>query len=186
MSRLTFDELRGANAARCRRWHPGWPDDEDWTVADWSNAMCGEAGELANAVKKLRRVETGNPGANDGTVEELIEAIGKEAADVAIYLDLLTAKLGIDLGAAIASKFNEVSDREGFPEKLPTSPDGPRDAQGRLTCTVCGDEVAYCGGPTGHANGAHTIQCKCDGRGIVPGPVGGRAVKCDGLPMARS
>lgn len=29
-------------------------------------------------------------------------------------------------------------------------------------------------------DGRHTVQCICDGRGIVPGPVGGRAEKCPG------
>jgi hypothetical protein len=28
-------------------------------LADWSNAMCGEAGEAANVVKKIRWIETG-------------------------------------------------------------------------------------------------------------------------------
>jgi hypothetical protein len=26
---------------------------------DWSNAICGEAGEVANVVKRMRRIETG-------------------------------------------------------------------------------------------------------------------------------
>lgn len=29
-------------------------------------------------------------------------------------------------------------------------------------------------------DGRHTMQCICDGRGIVPGPIGGRAEKCPG------
>jgi len=31
----------------------------------------------------------------------------------------------------------------------------------------------------------HDLTCKCDGRGIVPGPIGGRAVKCDGVMPAK-
>lgn len=43
------------NRRRCERWHPGFPHDPGgWSGADWSNAMCGEAGEAANVVKKLR------------------------------------------------------------------------------------------------------------------------------------
>ena len=36
--------------------------------------------------------------------------------------DLEAAKYGIDLSAAVIAKFNAVSEREGFPEKL--DPDG--------------------------------------------------------------
>ena len=50
---LTFAHLSVVNRKRCRRWHGG--DSEGWTGSDWSNAMCGEAGEAANVVKKLRR-----------------------------------------------------------------------------------------------------------------------------------
>jgi hypothetical protein len=54
---LSFAELRGQNTTRCNRWHLG--GIEEWTVSDWAVAMLGEAGEAANAVKKLRRIETG-------------------------------------------------------------------------------------------------------------------------------
>jgi hypothetical protein len=47
----TFEALRTRNVSRLARWHD--PDSEPWTGADWSNAMCGEAGEAANVVKKL-------------------------------------------------------------------------------------------------------------------------------------
>ena len=41
-----------------------------------------------------------------------------EIADTALYLDLLAARAGIDLGAAIVRKFNRVSEKHGFPERL--------------------------------------------------------------------
>ena len=65
---LTFDEFRETNVARCKRWHPDFLEatDQSWTGADWSNAMCGEAGEAA------------------------------------------------------ARKFNRISEREGFPERIGT------------------------------------------------------------------
>jgi NTP pyrophosphatase (non-canonical NTP hydrolase) len=44
--------------------------------------------------------------------------IADELADVVTYLDLLAAVLGVDLGQAVADKFNEVSIRVGFPERL--------------------------------------------------------------------
>jgi NTP pyrophosphatase (non-canonical NTP hydrolase) len=48
----------------------------------------------------------------------LHDAIGKEAADVVIYIDLLCTHLNINLEAAIVQKFNEVSDRVNSPLKL--------------------------------------------------------------------
>lgn len=117
MSNLTFHDLRQVNVERCKRWHPGFPADE-WTIADWSNAAAGEMGEAANVVKKLRRSEFGHPGANDPSRDELEEMLADEIADTVIYLDLLAAHVGLDLASAIRRKFNAVSERESFPERL--------------------------------------------------------------------
>jgi NTP pyrophosphatase (non-canonical NTP hydrolase) len=116
MNGLTFSGLREVNVTRCKRWHP--PESTPWTSADWSNALCGEAGELANVIKKLRRHETGARNEGDPTVEQLTVMAGAELADVVIYADLVAHHLGIDLGAAIADKFNKVSRKYGFPERL--------------------------------------------------------------------
>lgn len=118
---LSFAALRRANLGRCVKWHPGFPDDNEWTGADWSNAMCGEAGETANVVKKLRRYECGLKGELDPSEEELRAALADEIADTITYADLLAAKYGIDLSEAIANKFNRVSERQGFPDRLPES-----------------------------------------------------------------
>lgn len=125
---LTFSKFRATNSARCSRWHPGFPDSGEWTGADWSNAMCGEAGEVANVVKKLRRIETGHLGAVDPAREELIDQLADECGDVLAYLDLLAAYYGIDLAKAAARKFNRVSGHEGFPERLPHEGRGVRNA----------------------------------------------------------
>jgi len=117
VSYLTFSDLRDVNVSRCKRWHPGFPDDA-WTIADWSNAAAGEMGEAANVVKKIRRLQFGRPGALDPTADVLQGMLADEIADTVIYLDLLAAHAGIDLAAAVRSKFNEVSRREGFPEHL--------------------------------------------------------------------
>lgn len=113
---LTFERLRQTNATRLRRWH----SEDNWTGSDWSNAMCGEAGEAANVVKKLRRIELG--GAADAkrelSEEDLIRDLGFEIADVVIYADLLAKKYGINLEAAVVEKFNIVSERWSFPERL--------------------------------------------------------------------
>lgn len=111
---LTFRELTEKSMSRRDRWHH--VDTIPWTGADWSNAMCGEAGEAANVVKKLRRHETGMPDVL--TVPVLREKLADELGDVVAYLVLLANHYEIDLGVAVARKFNEVSVREGFPEKL--------------------------------------------------------------------
>lgn len=113
---LTFRRLRDVNGRRCLRWHDG---SEPWTGADWATAMGGECGEALNVVKKLRRGECGVPAPADPERAELIDMLAAELADTAIYLDLLAAFYGIDLAAAVVAKFNVVSERNGFPERLP-------------------------------------------------------------------
>ncbi len=131
---LTFRALRAQNSSRLARWHG---DDEDWTLADWSNAMCGEAGEAANVVKKIRRTDsvlwdkqkysgdgaTGHAKLADLSAVEarkvLVEHLADELADVICYADLLAHHAGIDLAEAVCNKFNRVSEAQGFPERLP-------------------------------------------------------------------
>lgn len=113
---LGFHSLRAVNAARCRRWHP--PGSVPWTSADWSNAVCGEAGELANVVKKIRRHETGAKNEGDPSLDELMKMAAAEVADVVIYADLVADYFGIDLGEAVREKFNQTSWKYGFPERL--------------------------------------------------------------------
>lgn len=113
---LDFAELRAANVTRCARWHG--PDSEPWVVSDWTNAMCGEAGEAANVAKKIRRQTTGAVNTGDPEMADLIDALAAELADTVIYADLVADHMGIDLAAAIAAKFNLVSERHGFPERL--------------------------------------------------------------------
>jgi|TARA_Y100000310_G_scaffold132889_1_gene131841 NTP pyrophosphatase (non-canonical NTP hydrolase) len=72
-------------------------------LGQWSNATLGELGEAANIIKKIER--------GDFTLEEARPALAKEFADVAIYLDLLSWQAGVNLGEAVRSKFNEVSER---------------------------------------------------------------------------
>ncbi len=111
-----LQQLREVNVGRCARWHG--PDTDPWTGADWSNAMCGEAGEAANVVKKLRRHETRTGAADNPPVDDLVAKLGAELADTVIYADLVAAHYGIDLQAAMVAKYNLVSEREGFPERL--------------------------------------------------------------------
>jgi NTP pyrophosphatase (non-canonical NTP hydrolase) len=81
--------------------------------------MAGEAGETCNVVKKLRRAECGMRGVLDADPAGLLARLADELADTVTYADLLATYYGIDLAAAIASKFNRVSELQGFPEQLP-------------------------------------------------------------------
>jgi NTP pyrophosphatase (non-canonical NTP hydrolase) len=114
---LNLDNLRRENISRKEHWHGD--DSEPWSLADWSNAMCGEAGEAANVVKKIRRHQTHvRSDYNTPDLEDLLPSLAAELADVVIYADLLAAEAGIDLAEAIITKFNEVSQKQGFPEIL--------------------------------------------------------------------
>jgi NTP pyrophosphatase (non-canonical NTP hydrolase) len=119
---LAFAALAAISRTRAARWHPG--GIEEWAVERWSNAMAGEAGEACNAVKKLNRIEDGiaslgEKGREYTEREEAIAKVLEELADVVIYADLLAQRVGGNLAAAVTSKFNVVSERYGFPERLP-------------------------------------------------------------------
>jgi NTP pyrophosphatase (non-canonical NTP hydrolase) len=94
---LSFGRLRAANLKRCpEAFHPL----NDWSATDWATAAAWELGEALNLIKKLRRGEK---------VDR--RAIGRELADAVTYIDLLAARLGIDLGGMVVEKFNLVSRR---------------------------------------------------------------------------
>lgn len=112
---LTFAAVSRTNLRRCQRWHPG--GITSWSLSDWAVALAGELGEACDVIKKLNRARDGLIG-NRMNEEELLAELPKELADIYLYLDLLAQAAGIDLAAAVRAKFNEVSDRNGFPEKL--------------------------------------------------------------------
>ncbi len=119
-NQLTFNELRVASLSRCEKWHP--EGINSWSLSDWAVATAGEFGELCNLIKKKNRTRDGIGGnkTSDHVLsdEEIKIQIKREIGDTAIYLDLLAASEGIDLGEAIRDKFNEVSERAGFSERL--------------------------------------------------------------------
>lgn len=110
---LTFDRFREANVTRCVKWHPKGIDS--WSPSDWLVAVTGELGELASLLKMRNRERDGLPGNKFSPTDK---QIADELADVLTYLDLLAATLGVDLGRAAAQKFNEVSERVGFPDRI--------------------------------------------------------------------
>ena len=97
---MQFTVLKKANIERQANADAYKKCREEWSLADWSNALAGETGELCNLIKKMRR----------GDQIDLKE-VGKELADIVIYADLLASKLGLNLGDCVREKFNEVSDR---------------------------------------------------------------------------
>lgn len=127
-STLSFAALRAANVARLplfknRRGEPAHsqPDGADWSLGEWCNAVLGELGEAANLIKKVKR--------GDITLDEARPALAKEYADVATYLDILAFQTGVDLGAATAAKWDEVSERIDIPLRISafeTHPDSRR------------------------------------------------------------
>jgi NTP pyrophosphatase (non-canonical NTP hydrolase) len=112
-SALTFDAFRAANLARCIKWHP--QGIESWSASDWLTAVTGELGELASLLKMRNRERDGLPGNKFSPTDK---QIADEVADVVTYLDLLAYVLGVDLGRAAAEKFNAVSERVGFPDRI--------------------------------------------------------------------
>lgn len=110
---LTFDRFNKTNIARCLKWHPqGTPQ---WSNSDQITAIVGELGELASLIKMRNRERDCLVGNKFSPTDEMI---AKEAADVFIYLDLFCAKNNINLGHAVAMKFNEVSERVGFSDRI--------------------------------------------------------------------
>ena len=72
-------------------------------------------GELASLVKMMNRTRDGLPG---NKFDVTTQMLADELADVVCYLDLLSTSLGISLGKAVTAKFNAVSERMGFEERL--------------------------------------------------------------------
>lgn len=105
---LTFNTLRGGNQKRLPEFrnnkgelsHTGF---NDWSLNDWATAATGEFGEACNVLKKVRR--------GDLTLDEARPLLTQEIADAVIYLDLLSAACGIDLGHAVMETFNKKSEK---------------------------------------------------------------------------
>lgn len=103
-------ELRCANIARIPDFGYG-NGLHDWSLAERSNELQGEAGELGNVFKKLRRI-----GRHAPMPPELIAHAMEELADCYICLSLIEAEAGWtvdDVEQAIRRKFNKTSRAKG-------------------------------------------------------------------------
>ena len=110
-----------ANRSRADRWHNG--NMNSWNALEWAAAMCGEAGEAANAAKKLRRLELEIPSINLAdrnlrTEHDAKYQVAKECADTIIYALLLIERVGIDPECVLREVFNAKSEEYGFPERI--------------------------------------------------------------------
>lgn len=104
---LSFGNLRDAN---WKLRHYKNAKDQDWKLSDWAISTLGELGEAANIIEKIER--------GDVTLDAARPALAKEFADVAIYLDLLATRTGVNLAEAIIEEFNNVSRCVGSPIRL--------------------------------------------------------------------
>ncbi len=114
---MDLEKFSQINRQRCERWHP--KGINSWSLSDWLTATCGELGEAANVIKKLNRIRDGLTGNGALTEPEILSMLAKEIADTFCYLDLLATAAGFDLSAIARAKFNEISERNGFPERAP-------------------------------------------------------------------
>lgn len=112
---LSLAQLRHGNILRDLKWDP----DGKVTLLYRATELAGEAGEVSNVVKKLSREAMGMVGSRDTKAH-----LAEEIADVVICADLLAMHEGIDLGAAIVSKFNQTSRNVGFSVMLSAEAEG--------------------------------------------------------------
>lgn len=104
-----LDTLRTANIVRQARWPGAHKADLTFRALE----VCGEVGELAEAVKKYLRRREGIAGS-----QASVRNIADELGDVIVTCDLLARDLDIDLSEAVMRKFNQTSDKYGIDVKI--------------------------------------------------------------------
>lgn len=119
---MRINDIFVINVERAKRWHNA--GTVEWNALEWAAAMCGEAGEAANAAKKLKRIE-GNlatinePGRHYHSIDEAQNKVAEEVADTIIYGLLLMDRVGVeDPEEVLRRVFNRKSDEYGFPERI--------------------------------------------------------------------
>lgn len=112
---MNLREIQAINAHRAVKWHKGGLNE--WTLLEWTGALCGEAGEAANVAKKIRRLQLGLPNKEAG-LDVLKIKLGKEVCDTIIYGLIILSALGQDAEILMAEVFNQKSIEYGFPDRL--------------------------------------------------------------------
>ncbi|MEP3430305.1 MAG: MazG-like family protein [Roseibium sp.] len=107
---MKFSDLRHANITRQKE----WPGNDQADIAFRGLEVAGEFGEVAEALKKYLRAQRGIKGST-----ATLDDVASEMADSIIALDLLADLIGVDLGAAVASKFNKTSEKYGLATRMP-------------------------------------------------------------------
>jgi NTP pyrophosphatase (non-canonical NTP hydrolase) len=105
---LSFARFQALNRRRCAE---AFPTCADWTLNDWAVALVGEAGEMCNVLKKIRR--------GDFPLDARRADLLKELADIITYADLIMSKLEGDTETEVIEKFVEVSRRQQWDGPLP-------------------------------------------------------------------
>ncbi len=106
---MKFSDLRAANVTRQKE----WPGNDQADIAFRGLEVAGEFGEVAEALKKYLRGQRGIKGTT-----ATLDNVASEMADSIIALDLLADLMGIDLGEAVARKFNATSEKYGLKTRI--------------------------------------------------------------------
>lgn len=116
---MDISELQKINIQRAEKWH----GTDDWSLLEWSGAMCGESGEAANFAKKLKRLTTNLPNKQAGIdfndLAKLQRGLAREVADSIIYGLIILSKLDMNASEVIANVFDQKSIEYGFIERAP-------------------------------------------------------------------
>lgn len=99
-----LDDLARKMRANSERWFPRWHDGSTGMPLDvaYTLGLAGEVGEVANAVKKIRR---------DGETYQNKAQLAEEIADVFTYLMLLCNETGIHIIHEYVAKTAENEER---------------------------------------------------------------------------
>lgn len=121
--RLTISDFAKINLKRCDAPKPqGFGGHKDWEPDNWTNAVCGEAGEAANKAKKFaqrtedcRTVKEYIQFCETVEGQDMLRGIAVELADTIIYSLIAIQKFGFDPAEILIKTFNDVSLREHMP-----------------------------------------------------------------------
>lgn len=94
-----------------------WPSYGTEDLKFLTLGMVGEAGEVANVVKKMWRGDNTYTQSAEAA-EKFINDLSDEIADVQIYLDRIAECMDIDIPTAVANKMRKLAEK---PQLTPTT-----------------------------------------------------------------